>query len=205
MVELKRIPVGGFGGNCYLLWCSRTSEGVIVDPCDDAPRILKATEDLRISKIVITHGHADHIMALERVASAVAAPVAVHPLDADMLPQGLNMEFIHDGDTIRLGDESLRVMHTPGHTPGGVCLFSGSTLIAGDTIFPGGPGRTWSPEAFRQIIESIEEKVLSLDDGVRIFPGHGERTTVGEARREVAIFRQRQVPEDFYGEVTWIK
>jgi len=165
---------------------------------------LKATDGLRISKILITHGHTDHIMALEKVASATSAPVAVHPLDAGMLPQGLNLEMIDDGDTIYLGDEALRVMHTPGHTAGGICLLSGSILVAGDTIFPGGPGRTWSPEGFRQIMESIEEKVLSLDDGVSIYPGHGERATVGEARREVAIFRQHKVPEGFYGEVTWM-
>jgi len=110
-----------------------------------------------------------------------------------------------DGDEIQLGGSVVKVIHTPGHTPGSVCFLAGRFLIAGDVLFPGGPGHTDTPEEFKQSLVSIEEKLLApLGDDVMVLPGHGADTTIAQSKREYAGFTLRQHPDDLCGDVTWL-
>ncbi len=112
--------------------------------------------------------------------------------------------LLKDGDMITLGNLKIAVLHTPGHTPGSLCFKIIKYLIAGDTIFPGGPGKTWSPEDFKKIIASITGKILTLPDDTAIYPGHGDSTTVKKSKEEYAAFASRQHPDDLYGDILWL-
>jgi hydroxyacylglutathione hydrolase len=112
--------------------------------------------------------------------------------------------MLNDGDTISFGDLKLEVLHTPGHTPGSLCFKWVRHLISGDTIFPGGPGKTWSPRAFNQIIKSITEKILVLPDDTRIYPGHGDATVLKKEKDEFAVFSSRSHSPNLCGDVLWL-
>ena len=122
--------------------------------------------------------------------------------DASALPRPPEMN-LKDGDVIKFGNREMQVLATPGHTDGAVCLLVGKHLFSGDTLFPGGPGKTRSPEAFQQIIGSITSKLLTLSDDTAVYPGHGLDTTIGNARGEYQAFASRQHPSGLSGEVTW--
>jgi hydroxyacylglutathione hydrolase len=180
-VEFKRLEVGSLENNCYILFCPRTGESAIIDPAAEAERILGETEACKVKYILITHGHWDHIGALEEVRSRTRAQVGIHELDARAL-QRLPDFFLRDGQTLTFGDLTLKVLHTPGHSPGAVCLLAENILFSGDTIFPGGPGNTEIPRAdYQEILKSIHSKIFTLPEDTVIYPGHGLETTV---RRE---------------------
>lgn len=182
-LEIKKFEVGSFENNCYILVCLESGEGIIIDPAAEGRKILNEAKDLKVKAILITHGHGDHIGALETVKNETGAPVGIHADDAPRLP--LTPDFyLKDGDEIPFGKLKLKVLHTPGHSPGGVCLLVGKHLISGDTIFPGGPGNTAIPGAnYSRIIKSIWEKIFILPDDTIVYPGHGANTTVGEEKR----------------------
>lgn len=180
--ELLTLEVGSFENNCYLVLSPGTKEAVIVDPAAEADRIIRAAGDFAVKYILITHGHADHTGALEGVKGATGAPAGIHAADAPLLPSAPDF-YLRDGDRIRVGGCTLRIMHTPGHTPGGVCILIGQRLLSGDTIFPGGPGNTQLPGADRgKILQSIREKLFSLPGSTIIYPGHGRTTTIARER-----------------------
>lgn len=200
---LKVMPLGIYQVNGYLLICKETNEAILVDPGEAAPEILKACSGLSIKFILITHGHFDHVQALARVKETLNAPVAAHPLDQGRIPIPIDKPLA-EGDNLSFGKLKGKVLHTPGHTPGGICLLVNKTLIAGDTLFPGGPGKTGSPDAFQQIVRSIEEKIYTLPEDTVIYPGHGSETTIGESRKEYQVFCQKPHPKAVYGEVLWL-
>jgi glyoxylase-like metal-dependent hydrolase (beta-lactamase superfamily II) len=178
-VEIQTLSVGSMDNNVYILRCPDTGEGVIVDAAAEAERILEAAEGTPIRYILQTHGHRDHVQALAELKRVLGAPVGVHRDDAEMLPVIPDF-FLVDGDRITFGAQELLVIHTPGHTPGGVCFLVGRTLISGDTLFPGGPGATATTLGnFQQIIESIRERLFTLPDDTTVLPGHGRSTTIG--------------------------
>jgi len=180
--DLKKLEVGSFENNCYLLICLKTKEALIIDPAADAKKIIKASKGLKVKYILITHGHFDHISAIETVKKALRAAVGIHPADAPALPSPPDF-YLEEGDLIHFGQCTLKILHTPGHTLGGVCMLIGRYLISGDTIFPGGAGNTEIPGANRsQILKSIREKLFSLPSYTIIYPGHGAPTTVGRER-----------------------
>lgn len=206
-------PVGPIGANCYIVGCDETKEAAVVDPGAEDSKILRALSRLGVSAayIINTHGHLDHIGANGEVKAATGARLLIHRLDAGMLTSAeANLSafagqrvtspaadaFLEDGQVLRVGRVELRVIYTPGHTSGGVCLLatelddagrsralSARRLLTGDTLFAGSVGRTDFPGgSFESLIRSIKEKLMPLGDDVEVYPGHGPSTTIGEER-----------------------
>ena len=217
------LPVGMLQCNCHIVGDPATREAIVIDPGDDAERILRVIErhHLKVAAIVVTHTHIDHVIGLRRVHDATSAPVYVHTEDLGLyrlldqqaawlgwkVPEQAQIDqLVREGDIIRWGAYELRVLHTPGHTPGSICLYMPSDLpassaksaqekgarpvhrgtgklFAGDTLFAGSIGRTdlWGG-SFAEIIRSLKGKLLELPDDTIVYPGHGESTTIGRER-----------------------
>lgn len=211
---METFPVGLLQCNCVILSCEETREALVIDPGDEVERILASLEErgLKVTGILHTHAHLDHIGATCPLAKATGAPILLHagelPLYQNVAAQAdfLGIEappvapidrYIKDGESIQWGQNSGEVLHTPGHTPGSVCLrvagfkpdaLQGSSpdlLLAGDTLFAGSIGRTdlWGGD-YEQILRSIRERLLALPDETVVLPGHGPSTTIGRERRE---------------------
>ncbi len=181
-VELKHFSVGSMDNNVYILVDPNTRDSILFDAPTDAPRILAALEGTKLRAILMTHTDGDHVQALDEIRAATGAPVGVHPADARGLPGKPDFE-IEDGQTLQFGSLVVEARHTPGHTPGGVSFIIDDILIAGDTLFPGGPGNTNRPDGnFPQIIESIRSKLFVLPNETKVYPGHGASTTIGAER-----------------------
>jgi glyoxylase-like metal-dependent hydrolase (beta-lactamase superfamily II) len=135
--------------------------------------------------------------------SELGVPIAAHESDAGHMPVKPDM-FLNDGDILSVGNLEIRVIHTPGHTPGGLCFYVGKYLLAGDTIFKDGPGRTNSPAALKQVIESITGKIFTLPDDTQIFPGHGDSTTLKEEKEKYAVFASKSHDPNLCGDIVWL-
>ena len=158
-VKIERLELGPWGTNAYIVVCQKTGDSVIVDAPAEADTIINSLQGTKPRYILLTHNHMDHLGALAELRSRLKIPVAVHASDTGNLPSPPEI-LLNDGDIITCGNLSLKVLHTPGHTQGSLCFMVGEYLLAGDTIFPGGPGKTASPANFSQIIKSITEKIL---------------------------------------------
>ncbi len=202
---LEQIKVGFMEVFCYLVGCSETRECLVIDPAGDEERVADRIRDqgLRLTKIVNTHGHPDHTCGNARMKELSGAKVVMHPLDDRMFnsPEGQQMarqmgfspsppadEHVEDGDRVQAGSVSLEVLHTPGHSPGGICLLGEGNLFTGDTLFVGAVGRTDLPGASGgQFMASIRNKLLGLPEDTVVWPGHdyGMRpsSTIGEEKR----------------------
>ena len=201
-IKVVQLDVGGgMVSNAYLLVCQETGESVIVDAPGDAGRIIEQVKGTDPRYILITHNHFDHLGALSQLRPQLQVPVAAHPTDALPAPPDI---LLNDGDTVSFGKIELKVLHTPGHTPGSVCFHTGKHLVSGDTLFPGGPGKTGSPSALRQIIESITDKLLVLPDDVGVYSGHGDPTVLKKEKEEIAVFKSRTHDPDLCGDVLWL-
>jgi len=202
-IKIERLSLGPYGTNCYILTCGKTRASVLVDTPAEADQILAHLRGTNPRYIVITHNHMDHLGAFNEVKSGLRIPVAAHPLDAKRLPAEPEI-LLNDGDTLSCGKVDLEVLHTPGHTPGSICLLTRNYLISGDTIFPGGPGKTGSPAALKQIIESLKSKVFVLPDDTHIYPGHGDSTVLKKEKAEFEVFSSRPLDPKLCGDVLWL-
>jgi glyoxylase-like metal-dependent hydrolase (beta-lactamase superfamily II) len=205
--EIRIVKVAHMGpvdNNSYILSCKETGEGVIIDAPAEPEKLLNEVGDVKVKAIIITHRHGDHTDGLRQMKDGTGAPVASHPDDADALPTSPDFQ-LKDGESYQVGKVQLVAMHTPGHTPGALCLLTGKHLFSGDTLFPGGPGKTRSPDTFRQVKDSIVSKLLALPDDIAVYPGHGIDTTIGNTREQVRIFDSKPHPDDLCGDVEWLK
>jgi glyoxylase-like metal-dependent hydrolase (beta-lactamase superfamily II) len=189
--EITKISVGRMDNNVYIIAVG-DEVGVVDAGSDDVKGVLEAVGDRKLTKVLQTHDHGDHIATLKEIVGKTNAPVYAH--EKSDLP--VKAESIDDGDTIDIGGVTLKVLYTPGHTPGGVSFLlqhSGeSHLFAGDTLFPGGPGATWNnAENFTTIMRSLDEKLFTLPDSTHVYPGHGQDTTIGTERPSVEEWRSR--------------
>ncbi len=197
---LKDLVVGPFGSNCYIVGSKSSKEGMIIDPGDEAEVILSNVKDLEleIKSIVLTHAHIDHIGALKEVKEATGAEVAIHTDEAESLQrQPLSTMFgisypappppdrsLKDGDSIDIGDLHFEVLHTPGHSPGCICLLGEGIIFSGDTLFNYSIGRTDLPGgSYSQLMDSIHTRLMTLPDDTIVYPGHGPDTTIGTERQ----------------------
>ncbi len=202
IMELFRLETEPFGTNAYVIICRESSKSLLVDAPGDGELIKEQLKDTAVQYILLTHGHPDHVMALEELYSTLGAPLAAHEGDTGRLPVKAD-QLLRNGHTIECGKLTLRVMHTPGHTPGSLCFLTGKYLLSGDTIFPGGPGKTSSPQDFKTIYTSIREKILTLPDETIILPGHGEPTDIRTERALIEQFEAAGHSENLCGDVTW--
>jgi len=188
--------------NCYLLRCPVSGELGIADPGADAEAILRAAGDSVVRCIMLTHGHPDHVGALEAVREATGAPVGIHPADAAMF--GVQADFpLIDGMEVGVGEALVTIAYVPGHTPGSVCLRLNGQVVVGDTVFPGGPGHTASPQELRQSLDSLARTVFTWPDETELYPGHGTQTLVGAERAAFRRFLETGMSADLCGDVSW--
>ncbi|HEX3016166.1 MAG TPA: MBL fold metallo-hydrolase [Desulfobacteria bacterium] len=197
-MQIKTIPVGEIGANCYIIANEEIKTALIIDPGAEGKKILDAVAelDVQVGAIIITHGHLDHIGAVGEIKQETGAAVLIHALDAPCLIEPKrNLSFffgspfktnpadimLEDGQDINLGSLSFKVLHTPGHTVGGVCLSFAGGIITGDTLFAGSVGRTDFPGGSAEaLLKSIKEKILVLPPETVIYPGHGPQSTIAE-------------------------
>jgi len=198
---IKQLAVGPIQANCFILGCEKTKEAAVIDPGDEADRILLtlAESKLKAKYLINTHGHFDHVGANKRLKEVTGADLMIHKEDVPMLEQlsatassfGLSAEnspgpdkLLEDGETITFGEITLQVIHTPGHSLGGVSLYTDGALFVGDTLFAGSIGRTDLPGGdYGVLIASIQNKLFSLGDDITVYTGHGPETTIGHEKR----------------------
>lgn len=207
---LKRIVVGELETNCYII--GDKSYYAIIDPGDDvekigtAPIFLGASTAIEketsthprrepIPLIILTHGHPDHIGAVKDISSKLKCPVYIHNLDSEWLKQmfGNSLPSVHnieDGEIIKIGPNELKVIHTPGHTQGSICLYleKEGIIFSGDTLFAGGVGRTDLPGGDEQALQASLKKLLSLPGFIKVYPGHGPQSTIENERKNISIY-----------------
>jgi hydroxyacylglutathione hydrolase len=202
-MRLIRLELGPFGTNAYIVICLETGDSILVDTPGEAGVIAEQLEGTNPRYILITHGHADHTLALEEIKGSLDIPLAAHTADSASLPLPPDL-LLKDGDRVPCGRLTLEVLHTPGHTQGSICFRVDDLLLSGDTIFPGGPGKTSSPAGLQQIIHSITEKIFTLPANTLLFPGHGASTRVQTEQEQYAQFASRPLDPNLCGDVTWL-
>jgi len=200
-IAFRTLPVGPFATNCYVLRDEATGHAAVIDPGGDLELITDLIEsmDASVQLVLITHGHPDHCFCADPIAREFNAQIAMHPADVAALEENLPFaemfydmseyvpfepsRLLSDGDVIALGESEISAIHTPGHSPGGICLLTDEGLFCGDTIFEESVGRTDFPGgSWDDLINSIRTRILTLPDNTRLFPGHGRPTTVGAER-----------------------
>lgn len=202
-IRIEKLQLGLYSTNAYIVICRKTRDSVLIDTPADADSIMGRLKGTHPKYILLTHNHMDHLGALPELYSKLRVPLAGHALDTENLPSPLDI-LLNDGDTVSFGSIGLEVIHTPGHTPGSLCFKIGRYLLSGDTLFPGGPGKTRSPDALRQIIKSITDKLFVLPDDTPVHPGHGDSTVLKKEKNEFAVFSSRPHPPNLCGDVLWV-
>jgi hydroxyacylglutathione hydrolase len=202
---LKVGPMGPYGNNAYLVRDLARGESLLVDmPLEEDVLLEALAAEGRVRTIVATHWHPDHWMTYDAVRAATGAPVLVGAREINIPEERIDGR-LDDGDSVPFGGSSLEVLHTPGHTPGSISLRIGRAVISGDTLFRGGPGKTFARGDLEQLVQSIVAKLHPLPDETVVFPGHGDSTTIGESRRQYAEYVRRPHAPGYFGDVDWLK
>jgi glyoxylase-like metal-dependent hydrolase (beta-lactamase superfamily II) len=195
-LTIEKLAVGPMDNNAYLLRCTATGDGLLIDAANEAGRLIELVADTPLRTVVTTHQHADHWQALPSVIDRTGATAVAHPLDAAELPVD-DVETVEHGGTVTVGDCTLSIIHLRGHTPGSIAIRydePGGTphLFTGDSLFPGGPGRTTSPADFTSLMDDLEQRVFgTLPDETWFYPGHGNDSTLGAERASLPEWRSR--------------
>lgn len=195
-MELKRIPVGMYQANCYILMDKKSKEGIVVDPGEYSDLILQELNKMncKVKYILLTHGHVDHVSAVKKVRDVLKAPVCINEKDEEAILKSLQLFGtpetcgaadikIKEGDSFKIGEKDIKCIETPGHSLGGMCFIVDDIIFTGDTLFEGSIGRTdFYGGNFEILINSIKEKILTLPEDTLVLPGHGMETTVGKEK-----------------------
>ena len=203
-ITIHKLICGPYGNNAYLLVCPRTDQSIIIDTPADPGELIEAAKATSVKAILITHNHFDHIQGFDQVTAAIEAPVGIGEADAHALPRAADF-MLRDGDEVKAGTVALKAVSTPGHTAGSTCLVVGKHLFPGDTLFPGGPGKTRTPEDLRQIVESITGKLFVLGDALTFYPGHGDDGDIETAKEEYQVFASKDHAANLCGDVLWLE
>ncbi|MDX1691648.1 MAG: MBL fold metallo-hydrolase [Acidimicrobiia bacterium] len=185
-VRVVKLCVGPMENNAYVVACAATGDSIVVDAAAETDRILAACQGTSPRAIVTTHGHWDHVQAADDVRAALGVPLLVHPADAGDLEATEPIP-----DVVEVGHLRFDAPHVPGHTPGSTCLAGYGLAFTGDTLFPGGPGATGSPEAFARIMGGLRDHLFTLPDETLVLPGHGLDTTIGAERPHLDAWERR--------------
>ncbi|RLI30142.1 MAG: MBL fold metallo-hydrolase [Candidatus Hecatellales archaeon] len=196
-MKVRTLVVGPIATNCYIIYCEETGKALILDPGGEGNLILKAVEELNVEVeyIVNSHGHYDHIAANGELKEALNVPLLIHREDSEALVEpelnlsvlfGLHYrspkadKLLEEGDELKVGKFKLKVLHTPGHTPGSICLLGEKEIFTGDTLFAGSVGRTDLPGgSFQKLAYSLKHRIAALPDWLKVYPGHGPATMLG--------------------------
>jgi len=195
---LKSLITGPLEVNCYILGCKKTGEAAVIDPGGNAEEITSLIEELnlKLKWILITHGHFDHTGGLKKLKELTGGIICIHPEDMFLFETGSESalfwgfkidsppspdRLLADSEEIRIGEHKIKVLHTPGHSPGGVCYYTEDKIFVGDVLFSGSIGRTDLPGGdHRTLLNTIKEKLLTLPEETKVYPGHGTSTTISQ-------------------------
>ena len=203
-IRIHKVVCGPYDNNAYLIVSIDTNESLIIDTPDNPGELISLANDTNVKTILITHNHSDHTQGLTEVKSATQSPVAIGKADSWKLSKTID-HILRDGEEIIVGTVSLKTLATPGHTPGSTSFVIDKHLFSGDTLFPGGPGRSESPQNLAQIIDSITQKLFTLGDNVTFYPGHGVDGDIKTAKQEYAIFESSRHAKNMFGDIHWLK
>jgi glyoxylase-like metal-dependent hydrolase (beta-lactamase superfamily II) len=179
-IRIHKVNCGPYDNNAYLIVDPSTEEGIVIDAPAESEKLLAEIGSAKVKAIVISHTHRDHILGFDVMVDALKAPVGCHPQDAHLLPRPADFDLA-DNETVHFGGQAAQF------------------------LFPGGPGRTTSPENFQQLVANIRERILVLPDDVEVYPGHGANATLKQSKEEYASFASRTHPADLSGDVLWLK
>jgi glyoxylase-like metal-dependent hydrolase (beta-lactamase superfamily II) len=188
-MRIRKVCVGPLENNVYIVACAKTNQAVVIDAADEADRLINQMSDVTPLAILTTHGHWDHVGAVEKVSQHFGVPFRLHPADQSMVTTPIDDPL--STESIQVGEISIDAVHTPGHTPGSTVFVVDGVVLTGDTLFPGGPGATQSPAAFSEIMDSLDASLFTLEDETLVLPGHGLDTTIGTERPSLGAWRAR--------------
>ena len=204
-VTIELLPdLGPFGNNCYIVRPRARGMATIVDVPEGFEAVLDALGSLPVERVVVTHSHRDHWGGFDLMRTRLTAPIFAAEAETE-IDESRIVRRVADEAELPVGTARLRVIHTPGHTPGSICLLVNGAVLTGDALFPGGPGHSRSNEALQQEITSITSRLYPLPDETMVLPGHGPGTTIGASKREYEVFAGKQHDPGLHGDVLWLE